>query len=203
MRNLLASLVVLIVGMLTLWWGTDEFRAFTAESARRIDITENAKPLPNVMLQDHNGEEFSLGDLKGKLVLATFIYTSCGDVCPILEMEFQEVYEQIPREYLGKDVVFLSFSFDFERDTVHHLNHYAQHFNTDGKSWLFTRFKNKKEMETVLKELGVVVIPNEVGGFEHNAAIYSIDENGICNKIFDYTSPDMVSNEMIEILENS
>lgn len=203
MRNLSASIFVLLVGFLTLWWGTDEFRAFTAESARRIDITENAKVLPNVTFQDHNGDEFSLDDLKGKLVLATFIYTSCGDVCPILEMKFQEVYEQIPKEFLGKDVVFLSVSFDYERDTVHHLNHYAGHFNTDGKSWLFTRFKERTEMKQVLDELGVVVIPNEYGGFEHNAAIYLIDEEGISNKIFDYTTPEKVSNEVVEILKES
>lgn len=200
MRNLVSISLVLVIGLLVLWEGTDGLHAFTAEKARQINIMETAPLLPNVSLEDGNGKELQLHDYKGKIVLATFMYTSCGDVCPILEMKFKEVYDGLPKEYLGKEVVFLSFSFDQERDTPQRLKEYGKHFDVDGITWKMVRFSDYDKQQAFLDLIGVVVIPNETGGFEHNSAIYMINEKGNLIEIFDYQYPEKVINKVSSIV---
>jgi len=130
------------------------------------------------------------------------MYTSCGDVCPILEMKFKEVYDGLPKEYLGKDVVFLSFSFDQQRDTPDRLKEYGKHYEVDGVTWKMVRFTDYDAQQAFLDLIGVIVIPNETGGFEHNSAIYMINESGNLTKIFDYQNPEKVINKVNSIIKN-
>ncbi len=200
MRNLVSILIVLIIGLLVLWEGTDGLHAFTAETARQIDIMETAPLLPNISLEDGDGKKLQLHDYKGKIVLATFMYTSCGDVCPILEMKFKEVYDSLPKESLGKDVVFLSFSFDQQRDTPERLKEYGKHFDVDGVTWKMVRFTDYEKQQAFLDLIGVIVIPNETGGYEHNSAIYMINEKGNLVEIFDYQYPEKVIHKVSSII---
>src|SRR5581483_6530532 len=40
-------------------------------------------------LTDQNGKPFRFASARGKLVLVTFIFTACPDVCPLLTADFQ------------------------------------------------------------------------------------------------------------------
>lgn len=201
MRNFVSTLIVLLIGLLVIWEGTDGLHAFTTEKARRIKITETAPMLPNVKLEDSEGQELQLHDYKGKIVLATFMYTSCGDACPILEMKFKEVYDGLPKQSLGKDVVFLSFSFDQKRDTPERLKEYGKHLEVDNITWKMVRFTNQAAQQSFLDLIGVIVIPNETGGYEHNSAIYMINEKGQLVEIFDYQDPEKVINKVTSIIK--
>ena len=39
--------------------------------------------LPEVVLKDFNENEFIFSDLKGKVIVLSYIYTSCPDICHI------------------------------------------------------------------------------------------------------------------------
>lgn len=203
MRNLISTLIVLIIGLLVLWEGTDGLKAFTAEKARQFNIMEDAPLLPNVALEDSDGKQIQLKDYKGKIVLATFMYTSCGDACPILEMKFKEVYDGLPKESLGKEIVFLSFSFDQKRDTPERLKDYGKHFDVDSITWKMVRFSSIEQQQAFLDLIGVIVIPNETGGFEHNSAIYMINEKGNLVEIFDYQYPEKVIEKVTSIINQN
>ena len=41
-------------------------------------------PAPEVVLMDQAGQPLALRDLRGKVVLLTFIYSACADVCPLI-----------------------------------------------------------------------------------------------------------------------
>lgn len=201
MHNTLTALLILLGGIGLLWFGTDGFQAFTSERARAIEISEQKPTLPNVNLEDSDGNGFQLYDLKGKLILATFIYTSCGDVCPTLEMKFQEVYKQVPKKYLGEEIIFLSISFDPDRDTPQQLQEYSKHFLADNVTWKMVRVPNKEELRALLQTAGVIVIPDQTGGFQHNAAIYLIDSNSKMINIFDYNATSRITQKLQSLVE--
>jgi len=107
-RSILAGMVVLVLGFTVLWLGTDGFRAFTAEGARRLAVYEKSVPLPLVSLQDSAGALFSLQDYHGKLVLVTFIYTRCPTLCYVLGDSLQRIHNHLlPQKVLGQEVVLL------------------------------------------------------------------------------------------------
>jgi protein SCO1 len=201
-QNHISLLLVLLFGFVLFYVGTDGFRAFTAESARRYELTVSKPTLPPVTLEDSRGQTFSLNEFaKGKYLFLTFMYTSCTTVCPILEMNMAEVNHLIPSKYLGKDIVFLSISFDPARDDPKKLAEYSTRFKSDGESWRMARIKDQGELDKVLKKLGVIVIPDGNGNFTHNTAFYLIGKDGHLLKVMDFTKTNEAANTIAAYLD--
>ncbi|MBU9710380.1 SCO family protein [Evansella tamaricis] len=197
-----ASAIVILFGIILFYVGTDGFRAYTAESARLYQLMEQNPAFPDVTLEDSNGKIYPISELKDKYLFITFMYTSCGTVCPILEMNMGQVYEQLPEEYIGDEIVFLSISFDIERDDPATLAQYKEHFyQADGKTWRMARIPNEDELSNLLNEFGVIVIPDGTGNFAHNSAFYFVDRNGFLIEVMDYTEIDGAAKTVLEILE--
>lgn len=197
-KSIYMMIGIVILGTGLIFFSTDHFQAFTGEQARRIDVLKKTPSVPNVTFEDSNSQTFTFSDLHGKFILATYIYTSCGDVCPVVEMTFQRIYSQLPRNILGEQLQMLSISFDTVRDTAHHLEHHRKLFQADGINWRMVRVPDQQELDLLLEQSGVIVLPVE-NGFEHNAAFYLINPEGQLIKIFDYNSPNQVVNELKQI----
>lgn len=200
-RNTLASIAVLLFGLVLFYIGTDGFQAFTAEAARVERLKEDKPKFPAVTLEDSKGRAYPFSEFKGKYVFITFLYTSCGTVCPELEMNMGEVYKQLPKRYLGKDIVFLSISFDPERDTPERLDKYKDMFDSDGETWRMARIADKAELDSLLKEFGVIVIPDGEGNFAHNSAFYLVDPNGNLADVMDYKQTSEAARKVTGILK--
>lgn len=180
---------------------TDGFQAFTAETARTKELIEKKPQFPNVTLEDSKEREYSFSEFSGKYVFITFIYTACTDVCPELELNMAQVYERIPEHYIGEDIVFLSISFDPERDTPETLEKYRSYFNSDGETWRMARIPDESELKNLLDEFGVVVIPDDSGNFTHNSAFYLVDPQGTLVEVMDYKKIEEAANKVTAILE--
>lgn len=200
----LAVVIVILFGCVLFYTGTDGFHAFTAERARAYELTRNKPAFPAVTLQDSEGQTFTFDDFaKGKYVFLSFMYTSCVTVCPTLEMDMAEVYRSIPHPYLGKDIVFLSISFDPARDDPERLHKYSAYFGSDGKTWRMARVENQAELKLLLKTLGVVVVPDGKGNFTHNAAFYLIGKEGRLLDVMDFTKIKGAANTVMTYLNGA
>jgi protein SCO1 len=200
-QNTIAILLVLIFGFFLFYIGTDGFNAYTQETARAIQLEKDNPSFPKVMLEDSKARSYSFSEFKGKYVLITFVYTTCTDVCPQLEMNLAGVYKQIPEKYLGEDIVFLSISFDPDRDSVEALQKYSQYFHSDEDTWRMARIPDKNQLQHLLDVFGVVVIPDDSGNFTHNAAFYLVDPKGQLVEVMDYKQIDESADKVKAILE--
>lgn len=192
---------VLVFGFLLFYAETDGFRAFTAETARVNQLMDEKPTFPEVTLEDSEGRVYPFSDFEGKYVFITFIYTSCGTVCPQIEMNMAKVYDKVPSKFIGEDIVFLSISFDPTRDDPATLDKYKDYFNSDGETWRMARITNEAELNALLKEFGVTVIPDGNGNFTHNAAFYLVDKKGQLVDIMDYEKTEEAAKTVIDILE--
>jgi protein SCO1/2 len=85
-------------------------------------------------LLNSDGKTVSLKDLKGKVWVADFIFTTCGGICPTMTANMAKVH----RSYvLVDDVRLVSISVDPENDTPEILKAYAKKFKTNTDRWLF------------------------------------------------------------------
>jgi protein SCO1/2 len=198
----IAVILVLLFGGILFYTETSGFQAFTAETARVHQLKEDQPKFPDVTLQDSKGRVYSFDQLSGKYVLATFIYTSCGTVCPMIEMNMSQVYGMLPKQYMGKDIVFLSLSFDPDRDTPATLDEYGHHFGSDGEAWRMAVVPDKAELATLLQKFGVIVIPDGRGNYAHNAAFYLIDPQGRLVDVLDYKDANATARQLTGILQN-
>lgn len=200
--NSIAIFVVLLFGAILFFIGTDGLTAYTVETARVNKLMEENPVFPEVTLEDSKERVYSFSEFEGKYVMLTFIYTACSDVCPQLEFNLAEVYKQIPPKYIGKDIVFLSISFDPKNDDPATLEKYRYYFDSDGETWRMARISDQRELEGLLKEFGVTVIPDENGNFQHNSAFYLVDPNGILIEVMDYEEIEIAADKVNSILDS-
>lgn len=201
-QTLYACLTVLMFGFLLFFVGTDGFTAYTAETARVTKLEEEQPEFPEVTFEDSEGRTYSISEFEDKYVFITFIYTSCTTVCIQLEQNMAQVYEQIPSEYLGKEIVFLSISFDPTRDDPARLDKYKDMFDIDGETWRMARISDQNQLDTLLEKFGVIVVPDGTGNFAHNSAFYLIDRKGTLVDVMDFTEIDAAANKLGSILKS-
>lgn len=78
-------------------------------------------------LQDHFGQERSLADFRGKVVVVFFGFTQCPEVCPTSMTTMAEVKRLLGEH--GKDLQVLFVTVDPERDTQSLLKEYMANFD--------------------------------------------------------------------------
>lgn len=87
--------------------------------------------VPDFTLVERSGKAFSGEELKGKVLVADFIFTRCQGQCPIMTQQMSRLHERL------KGVQFVSFSVDPEFDSPEVLSRYAESYHADEKRWLF------------------------------------------------------------------
>lgn len=195
--SLIALTLVITMGGAFLWQSTDELRAFTTEGARRLAVARQPRELPEALLVDQAGTAFRLQEYRGKRVLVEFIYTRCPTLCSVLGLTFERIARKMPSRRFGKDVFLLSITFDPQHDDAAALSDYAARFSSaDGRSWRMARVDDPEQLAGLLQTFGITVIPNEEGGFEHNAAIHLIGPDGRLSRIYEAGAADQVAAEL-------
>jgi protein SCO1 len=188
-RSVVVAALVSGLGVGALWQGTDGFTAFTTETARRAAVLRAPRPLPVAVLEDQEGRVFSLQDYRGSLLAVEFIYTRCPTICRTLGMTFRQIRDQVPPQALGRDFALVSISFDTERDDIGSLKAYGDAYGADGRHWRIARVRNAGDLQALLDAFGITVIPDGLGGFEHNAAIHLLGRDGRLVLISDINAP--------------
>lgn len=189
LRTLLASLLVLAAGVAALAVATDGFQAFTSEAARRINVREEARPIPSVTLQTASGRIVEFADLRGSWLLVDFIYTRCTTYCSAQGSTFSRLQERLARLIAGDEVTLLSISFDPKHDTPARLTGYKRRFGDSGTGWIAARPTKAPGLDALLRAFSVTAIPDRFGGYVHNAAIWVVDPRGRLVAIFDWDAP--------------
>ncbi len=189
LRTLLASLVLLAAGIGVLAGVTDGFRAFTAETARRISVRDHPPLVPPLPLQAASGTRTGFGDLRGRWLLVDFIYTRCETYCSAQGSEFARLQRQLAGPIASGKVALLSISFDPAHDDLAALAAYQRIRGDNGSGWIAARPIDPVELTTLLRVFGVVAVPDGLGGFVHNAAIAVVDPEGRLVTIVDWDDP--------------
>lgn len=133
---------LLLVGTLLLWGGQ------TANAGK------GGKFFPNVPLINQDGKILHFYDdvIKDKVVSINFMFTSCGDACPLETAKLRQV-QKLLGDHLGKNVYMYSITVDPERDTPAAMKAYMKKFNV-GPHWQFLTGK-KEDIDLVRKRLGM------------------------------------------------
>ena len=190
LRATLAGLAVAAAGVGALATVTDGFRTATTDGAWRLAVAARPRVIPDVTLVDQTGATFRLSALRGRPVLVAFFYTNCPAICGLLAGQFQLALDALLKRPGGREVRLLSISFDRARDTVAVLADYAERLGADGRTWRVARVADPAELEALLDAFAVVVLPDGVGGFVHNAAIYRVDADGRLTRVYDPLAAD-------------
>jgi len=98
-------------------------------AARRTVPLPDFGRAPTFSLLDQDGGTLRDTEMEGTVWLASFVFTSCPDVCPLITARMAEIRDSLAdRRMLGQQVRLVSVTVDPERDTPGVLLAYAGRF---------------------------------------------------------------------------
>jgi protein SCO1 len=139
------------------------------------------RPAPDFTLRDQAGNEVSMADQRGKLVLLTFLYTHCPDICPLITQNLNDGLRM-----LGADrdkVRVLAVSVDPEGDTPKSVHAYAKQHHLLPEFHYLTG--SRAELTGVWKKYGVAAVASDPELVDHTAYTMLVDETGKGRVIYD------------------
>jgi protein SCO1 len=97
--------------------------------------------IPNLTVTTQRGKPVKFYDdlVKGKIVIISFIYTSCTDICPLTTARIALLEEKLG-DMVGREVFLISMTVDPKTDTPERLKQYAEQFGA-GPGWSFVTGK--------------------------------------------------------------
>ena len=119
----------------------------SAEEIRGADYFTN-RPL---VTQDGETVRFWDDLLEDKIVVITFIYTDCPNICSVGTARLAQVYDWLG-ERMGRDIFFYSITLDPENDTPEDLKTFAEAFGV-GKGWTFLT-GTREDIDVIRHKLG-------------------------------------------------
>jgi len=191
-KNYFLLLGALVIGLAVvlgtaLWLKLGPGRQLIINDAEQRDRLMQYGAVPDFSLTERNGEKVSLAELRGKIWIADFIYTSCTDTCPLqsgMMAKLQEEYSSKPNFQL------VSVTVDPERDTPQTLSRYAARHNADAKRWFFLTGQRDRIIRLIQDgfHLSVAAPPNgaeSTGMIPHSPRFVLIDKDAHIRGYYD------------------
>jgi protein SCO1 len=139
---------------------------------------------PRTVLVDSTGKRFDLSSLEGKVVVVSFVYTTCTGVCPATTQAMVGVRTALKEAKLwGTSVEFVSITLDPRRDTAEVLRRYAKLFRADDPAWHFLTGP-PAEVDSVIRAWGMWVKTLPGGALDHPSRVFLLDRRGHEREIY-------------------
>ena len=175
-RRLLIALVALIL------------LPFAFSCQPRSHAIDDYGPVGEFALTERNGDTVRDSDLRGKVWIASFVFTRCPGPCPQVSASMERLQNDLKNE---PDVRLVTFTVDPKHDGPEELTVYAEHFQADPQRWLFLTGK-QDDIYRLLREGFHVPVEENQGearqpGSEvmHSPKLVVVDRRGHIRGYFD------------------
>lgn len=169
-----AVFIGMLYGAYTLW------KVRQAQTAKSEAIPRDVigPPLKEFELTERSGKPFRSRDMRGRVWVASYFFTTCPGQCLRLNANIQ-VLSKTPDL---NDVTWVSITCDPDTDTIEALRAYADRYQADPQRWLFCR-ADLEYIQRVAKGMGVYL---SLKGHQDFAIV--VDKQGNIRGMFDGTS---------------
>ena len=113
------------VGLVTVFYGVVQ------RWIKRNDTISVVRPFAFI---NQDGKTVTKKDVDGKVYVAEYFYTTCTGVCPVMNKNLKQVYEEFKDE---KDFIILSHTVQPQVDSVTVLKRYAESMQVNTNRWIF------------------------------------------------------------------
>jgi protein SCO1 len=159
---------------------------FTADSAAHAEIKHVIAPFA---LYDQDGNVITNAQVKGKIHVANFFFTSCAGICPVMTGNMKKVHDAF---YGDPEVMILSYTVMPEKDDCAALKKFAVDRGIDSPQW---RFITGPKAEIYDLARTSYFAEQETGfskdstAFLHTEHFILVDASGRIRGIYDGTMP--------------
>ena len=152
-----------------------------------IDLHSNNEMF-GIINQD--GQPFTNEDMKGKVAVVNYFFTTCTSVCPRMNNNLKPAYEAFQN---NPDVQFLSFTSDPQRDSAARLKRYADSMQVNTSKWQFLTGRKDSLYQTARYSFKIDdpdnFVSSESVDFLHTQFVALVNRKGEVVKIYDGLKP--------------
>jgi protein SCO1/2 len=143
------------------------------------------RPAPAFDLTTQDDKRLRLSDLHGKVLLVSFIFTTCNGSCPATTARMGILARELQRQGLfkGDRVHLVSITLDPKRDTPAALRRYRKLYDVESDHWSFLTGK-PETVDKVIRAWGMWARPAANGQLDHPSRIYLVDGKGRVREIY-------------------
>lgn len=143
---------------------------------------------------NQDGQRVTNENIKGKVAIVNFFFTTCTSVCPRMNNNLKPAYEAFKN---NPDVLLLSFTSDPLRDSTLVLKHYADSMKVNTAKWVFLTGK-KDSLYHAARYSFKIDDPNnfvqsDAVDFLHTQFVALVNPKGEVVKIYDGLKPSELS----------
>lgn len=143
--------------------------------------------IPEFAYLNQDSVMISSKQMKGKIWIADFFFTSCPTICPKMTNQMKRL--SLSTKDLSKQIQFMSFSINPEVDQPTRLQEYIKRFGIEAKNWYF--FTGNEEKIHLLGDQHFLVNARpdlgSEGGYAHSEAFVLVDREGYIRGMYNGT----------------
>ena len=150
-----------------------------------VQTTDTVYPkIPHFSYLNQDSNRIDSKQLKGKVWIANFFFTSCPSICPPMMAQMKRL--NILTKDIANEVQFLSFSIDPTTDQPSVLRNYIKNNGLSTKNW---QFFTGNEAQTHSLGVNHFMVhakkdPMAAGGFAHSDGMVLVDKSGYVRGIY-------------------
>lgn len=198
-KNKTAIFLIIFFIALTTAFVTYTFRFMKKPEKLAVISANTGHHVQPFKFVNQEGDTITNEDVKGKIYVVEYFFTTCKGICPKMNENMSKVYEAFRG---NDDVMILSHSVDPKKDTVGAMKAYSQRFDADAKQWMFLTGTKKDLYEaayysyliSAVEDTSVVDIESD---FIHTDRFVLVDKDGYLRGRF-YTGTDI--NEVNQLI---
>jgi protein SCO1/2 len=142
---------------------------------------------------NQDGKPVTDKDVKGKVYVASYFFTTCTSICPTMNGYLKDIYEKFKNE---PDFMLLSHTCMPDVDSVPLLKKYQERMQVDGHKWIFLTGR-KDSLYNMARVSYTIDDPNDnllnlEDDFLHTQFWALVDRNGDVRKIYDGLKTDEI-----------
>jgi protein SCO1/2 len=160
---------------------------------QRSTLTERSTVLP-FQFTDQDGKPVTNKDVEGKVYVVNYFFTTCKGICPRMNNNLKEVYEQFKNR---PDFMILSHTCDPDNDSVPKMKRYADSMQVNTQKWEFLTGRKDSLYKMARYSYGIDDPKNTVNDikddFIHTQFVALVDKNGIVRgQVYDTLKKDEI-----------
>lgn len=172
----LAVLLALLAGPLPAQESALASGALDAKAALRDSQAAIGRDMGRHQLLDAQGRPIRLGDLKGKPLLVSFIYTGCFQVCPTTTRSLAEAVDQLAEVFGADSFNVVSIGFNQPFDSPAAMRVFAAQAGIDKPNWKFLS-PPPASVDALTADFGFRYVATPAG-FDHMLTVSVLDAQG-------------------------
>src|SRR5262249_10371699 len=147
-------------------------------------------PVGSFSLTERRGKTVTEQDLRGKVWVASFIFTRCTGPCPQVTSTMRRLQSELADELQAGRVKLVTFTVDPEHDDLRKLREYADGRGADPNNWLFLT-GDEATIHKLLREQFKLAVGRRTGpnvdpgtAFDHSPRLVVVDKEGVIRAMY-------------------